>query len=63
MRILLIFIITIIFTFSGFTQQDMSLNKAIQIALHNNSDLKKNINNLDSYDLLCMRPMVISCHR
>lgn len=50
MRILFVFIFAVIYTISCFSQEQMNLNKAIQIALHKNSDLKKSINSLESFE-------------
>jgi len=48
MRTLFAFILILIIPISSFAQKELSLNQAIQIALHKNSSLQKGLNNLES---------------
>lgn len=49
MRIILILILITSFSFSNFAQEELTLNKAIKIALNKNSSLLKSENGLESY--------------
>lgn len=50
MRTIFAFILTSIISVSALAQKELTLNKAIQIALHKNSSLQKGLNNLESYE-------------
>ena len=50
MRLLLISIILTLFSLVVPAQQELTLNQAIQIALHNNSGLKQSVNGLSGYE-------------
>jgi outer membrane protein len=50
MRTILIGLTLILFTITNQAQEELTLTKAIQIALHKNSTLQKSINGLDSYE-------------
>lgn len=50
MRSPLVFMFLILFTFSSFSQEELTLNKAIQIALNKNSSLQKSINGINGYE-------------
>lgn len=50
MRSVLIFLLTIILSVSVFAQEELTLTKAIEIALHKNSSLQKGVNGIDSYE-------------
>ena len=50
MRSVLIFLLTIILSISVFAQEDLTLTKAIEVALHKNSSLQKGVNGIDSYE-------------
>ena len=49
MRTILLGLILILFTITIQAQEDLTLPKAIQIALHKNSTLQKSINGLDGF--------------
>ena len=50
MRIIVTTLILIIISATSFAQQQLTLNDAIQIALHKNSTLQKNMNNLETFE-------------
>jgi outer membrane protein len=50
MRTFLLSIILIFFTLATQAQEDLTLDKAIQIALHKNSTLQKSVNSLDGFE-------------
>ena len=50
MRIIVSALILIIISTTSFAQQQLTLNDAIRIALHKNSTLQKNQNNLETFE-------------
>ena len=50
MSIIVTTLILIIISVTSFAQQQLTLNDAIQIALHKNSTLQKNMNNLETFE-------------
>jgi outer membrane protein len=49
MRSILIFLLSIVFSLPLFAQEELTLSKAIEIALHRNSSLQQNENGIESY--------------
>ncbi len=50
MRSILIFLLSVLLSIPVFCQDELTLSKAIEIALHKNSSLKKSANGIDSYE-------------
>jgi len=50
MRTIFVFILFIIFSHTGYGQEELTLDDAIQIALHKNSSLQKSINGLEGFE-------------
>lgn len=49
-KIMIIILLAAFVPISGFAQEELTLQKAIQIALHKNSSLQKNENNISSFE-------------
>ena len=43
MRTIFVFILFIIISFTGYSQEELTLDDAIQIAMHKNSSLQKSV--------------------
>lgn len=50
MRTIFIFILFMIISLTGFSQEQLTLDEAIQIALHKNSTLQKSVNGIEGYE-------------
>jgi outer membrane protein len=50
MRTIFVFILFIIISFTGYGQEELTLNDAIQIALHKNSSLQTSFNRLEGFE-------------
>jgi outer membrane protein len=50
MRTIIVFILFIIISFTGFSQEELTLDDAIEIAMHKNSSLQKSINGLEGFE-------------
>jgi outer membrane protein len=50
MRTIIVFILFIIISFTGFSQVELTLDDAIQIALHKNSSLQKSVIGLEGFE-------------
>jgi outer membrane protein len=50
MRIVYVFILLFVFSFTVYAQEELTLTEAIQIALHKNSSLQKNVNGLEGFE-------------
>lgn len=50
MRIVYVLILLVVFSFQSYAQKELTLTEAIQIALHRNSSLQKNVNGLKGFE-------------
>jgi len=50
MRTIFVFILFMIISLTGFSQEQLTLDEAIQIALHKNSTLQKSVNGIEGYE-------------
>ncbi len=50
MRTIIVFILFIIISFTGFSQEELTLDDAIEIAMHKNSSLQKSVNGLEGFE-------------